>query len=236
MLIAFAQFPVEDSEPIRANTLWGSFALGGISLILIASSLFSFFRDEGIKKKLAQKNEELESKKEELYCLDQSVQRLKDFLEENLNDDTRVLYKKVIDILEGTAKNVSDFSSKYSYRKSAADWVKTNTNKWLMSLRIEDYSEYGVNRKNFDDFKSDLEKHLELLCENILEARNSAPLMVNPPVPQRIGTPILYEKALKEIERLAYQELLSGNALKMHSDEILRAHMSTLIEFLNYTS
>lgn len=142
-IIAFAQFPIDNTEPITSETVWDSLALGGLSLLLIGSSLSLFFKENSLKNKIADKSSQIENlendlfhKNEEVVKLNQAIQRAKKFIKENTSDENKALNDSFIDILGGISEDFSVHSSEYIYRKQAADWVKQRITKWTAEIRV----------------------------------------------------------------------------------------------------
>lgn len=242
-IIAFAQFPVENADSLQAETVWESLALGGFSLIFFASGIIFLFKDDSLKKRVKEKEKEniflekkLVTKSEECFKLNQAIDRAKKFIKENKNEINKPFLDKVVDILEGVYKDFSDFSAGAGDRIDAAHWINQRIRKWISEVNSECCVDYDVPCENLDAFRDDLEKHLELLCENILESKNSAPLLANPPVPQSVGSYKPYEKALRDIEKKVSRELVNEDSLTADSVQILQKSLSNFIELVKYSS
>jgi hypothetical protein len=256
-LVAFAQIPLENADNLKSETVWESIILGLISLILIGTSLYLIIKDNRMTGKILNKEKEIEDlnkgillkdeeitglkrdlldKNEEIYVLKQGIERAINFIGENRNDSNRLFLDKVSKIFEEISSEFSQHSSNFGDRIDSIEWINQRIDKWCNEVDLERYSEYGVSSENGDVFRNELKKHLKLICKNIQESKNSAPLLAQPPVPQTVGSYKLYEKAIRDIEEKALTELADEESLSMQSIQILKTSLSNFIQLIKYSS
>lgn len=256
-LISFAQFPLENADNLQAETVWGSIILGLISIALIGTSLYLIIKDDRMTGKIINKEKEIEdlnkkislqdekirdlngnllNKNEEIYVLKNGIQRAKEFIYENRNESNRLFLSKISEIFEEITLEFSQHSSDFGDRIDSVEWIKQRTDKWCDEVDLECYSEYGLSYDDGDIFINELKEHLNLLCKNIQELKNSAPLLARPPVPQTVGSYKLYEKAIRDIEEKALAELADEKSISMQSIQILKNSLSNFIQLIKYSS
>jgi len=236
------EFNIINGEIKTDNTQKPILILVLVGLVLIGFYIWMVCFNEITKKTVAEKDRkiskmqsDLNNKNEEISKLNISIQQAISVIEDS--NEVSSYSQRVLDILKGISQTFSKVSSQSaSNKKVAAEWVSQRINKWTKELNFKDYSDYGVSRKNINDFKKDVANLLELLRQNILDGVDAAPLLENPQFYQTLGgNTIPYKKALQFIEKQMSQELnQEEKTLGVETIKFLKNKMAKLVEFSTY--
>ncbi|NER86261.1 hypothetical protein [Moorena sp. SIO3A2] len=237
------EFNIINGEIKTDNTQKPILILVLVGVVLIGFYLWMVWYNEINNKKIAEKNREVDKIKSYLNTKNKEIYQLKHFIEkaisviEDSNEESS-FSERVLEILKGMSQSFEKlYSPSASHQKKvAAEWVSQSINKWTQEIKLKDCLSFGVTRKNIKDFRNDLAKLLELLCQNIINDRHSVPLLVNPQFYKTLGgNTIPYNKALIFIEKRMSEELdQEVDTLGFETIDYVKNKMAQLVEDTTY--
>jgi hypothetical protein len=231
--------PIAEGVPMATAT---RIACGVLGAVLILYSLWALYGNEKFRitkderelkkkdSKIADLREYIVQKESKINDLEQLIIKAKDKANESG-------YDEIIDLLNGVEDLVSTASDKWRILGRAANWiqVRTNSEEWTRDIKPSDFSEYGINRQNIDEFKNELNQHLKVLQKNLNEMKPDG-LPCKRGASQKIATNRLaYKDALQTVilpkleEELECDEILEDEAC-----EQIRHYMRTLIRIADH--
>ncbi|NEO24018.1 MULTISPECIES: hypothetical protein [Moorena] len=212
-----------------------------VGLVLISFYIFMVLFKEIKNQKLAEKDRKITKMQSDLNkCqerlklnnLKQSISVFKD------RNEVNSFSEPVLEGVEGMNESLKQHESTSTDvdRETAKEWVTQRINQWTEEIKSKDYSSDGISRKNINKFKKNVAKLLELLCQNIIDGTDNAPLGVDPQFYQTLGDKVIaHKKALEFIKKQMSDELDQDvKTLGRETIQYVKDRMTVLVECTNY--
>ncbi|NJL37014.1 MAG: hypothetical protein HC899_09745 [Leptolyngbyaceae cyanobacterium SM1_4_3] len=188
-----------------------------IGLILTIVSILSLFKEQlpnSLKMTDGRDDytiqEELEKQKAVVTELEELVREIKAFVESR-NDETSLA---VLDILNGVKDQAREYAKAARESRLAAKWLRSKQQSLLLSIKHSDF-----NSKHLEEFRSEIQKYLELVIESLEKSKYIAPRARK--ISFHIGNPFPYVKALQVLKKQIEREF-SNNQDELKETELAR--------------